>query len=571
MSSAEGRRRAQHVVRASAKRRITLTNQLGMLLSRVSPGGLERRPQVWAAAMIGGAVALVILLVRMFVPTVVGMGDNGDGFRLLCNVGLGNVRPFTAPPALAIYPGWESTSWSGLACPGADTAPFSAYYLLVAVGRLLSLPFGGGLDLRVLGMLLALVVAALVVALIRYLPGSTPFRLTVSAAMLLVVMDSSFIDLFIAADDGGVTLLAVLAAFVALLILWGGYAERVTTLDVPPRGVVAVTLAVVIAAAVVSIGPVGLAFLPGFIAGLLWVPRLRDAERARSRTLGRALPGDRRREFARKLSRRVPAILACALLLGIAAAQVGFAATRDRHDDLYSTIFLTILPVSPTPQADLEWFGLQASLESAIGQPVTSVEASAALADPAFAAVGPSQIVLFHLSHLERIVMLADRGMAALASPLLADRGNFLAERLDDEGVIEHDRRWIPVQWGSQLLYSIPLLIPASQIAGILLALALAFAHGSSVRSRSLGWATFFLFIGSALVFWAALLGDHTSLAEVLLPSTLVLWLAGPLMLACAAIRLSAGGSGSKSGSREPTPKNSRMADTTRDAAWPSP
>ena len=541
------------------------------MVSSVSPGELERRPRVWLAAFCAGVVSLVALLVRLFVPTVVGMGDAGDGFRLLCNVGLGNVRPFGADPALAIYPLWEQATWSGLACPPTDAAPFSAYYLLVTVARVLSLPFGGGLDLRVLGVLLAVIVALLIVALVRYLPGSTPFRLVVAAMVLIVLMDSSFANFFISADIEGTVLVAVLGAFVALLILWGGYADRVTTLDVPPRGVLALTLAVVIAALVISVGPVGLAFLPGFVAGLLVVPRLRDAELDRVRTPGRPVRGDRSREAVRKLNRRLPALIACLALLAVAVAQFAYAATRDSREEIYSTVFLTILPKSPTPVADLEWFGLDASSQAAIGQPSTTSAAADVFASPEFASVTSSGILFFHLTHLERIVMLADSGMAALASPLQEGRGNAMTERVDDEGVLQHDRRWIPVQWGSELLYSVPLLIPASQIAGILIALALAFAQASPLRNRSLGWATFFVLIGSSLIFWSTLLGAHTSLAESLLPSTFVLWLTGPLIVACAAVRFASSGSGAKSPDLAPKPKYSRMAEATRSAARPSP
>lgn len=566
----DGPRRARHMVRTRTQRRITLAEGVGRLMERISPGEFENRPRVWAAAIIGGVVALVILLVRLFVPSVIGMGDNGDGFRLLCGLGLGNDRPFDANPALAIYPQWSQTGWYGLACPAGDAPPFSSYYLLVGLARLLSIPFGGGLDLRVLGVLLALVVAALIVALIRYLPGATAFRLVVAGGILVLLLDSSFVDFFVSADLEGVEIVSVLAAFVALLILWGGYAERVTTIDVPPRGILALGLAVTIALLVTSTSVIGLAFLPGFVAGLLWVPRLRDAERARSRPAGRELRGDRRRAFGRAVARRVPAIVASVLLLGVAGAQVASLSTRDHTDDVYDTIFLTILPSSSTPEADLEWFGLDPGLADASGQARTSVAASRVMADAGFAEIGATRVLLFHLTHPERMVALADRGMAALASPMLENRGNFLDVRLDADGELVHDRRWIPVQWGSQVLYSVPLLIPAGQIAGVLIALALAFAQAGSVRSRSLGWATLFLLVGSALVFWATLLGPHLALAEALLPSTFVMWMSIPLVMACAAIRVTAS-PGSKSGVLDPMPKNSWIAAATRIAAPPSP
>lgn len=568
--SQPGARRAKHAEKPHA-RRVSVIDRISAILHSISPGELENRPRVWLAAILAGVVAMVLLCVRILAPGVVGMADDGDGFRLLCAIGLGNDRPFTADPLLAIWPSWEATAWHGLACPAPDAPIFSSYYVLAVLAQVLSLPFGGGLDLRILGLLLALVVAGLIVALVRYLPGSTPFRLVIAGVVLLLLMDSSFIDFFVSADIVGTELVAVLAAFVSLLILWGGYAERVTTLDVPPRGVLALGFAIALAALVITTSPlVGLAFLPGFVGGLIWVPILRDRERAKVVSTGRALRGDRGREVKRKFVRMAPALAASVLLLAIAAAQVSFDATRDKQAEVYDGIFLTILPSSPSPAADLEWFGLDAALAGASGQAGTSTAAAEVFADPAFAGIGASDVVLFNLAHLERIVSVADRGMAALASPLQAHRGNFLDVRLDAEGALVHDEHWVPVQWGSKLLYSVPLLIPASQIAGMLLALALAFAHTGSVRSRSLGWATFFLLLGSAVIFWVTLFSPHTSLSEALLPSTLVLWLTGPLLIACAALRLTTG-SGSKSEILSPTPKNPWIAATTRSAARPSP
>lgn len=526
---------------------------------------------MWLAAVIAGAVALTALLVRIFVPSVVGMADDGDGFRMLCALGLAGDRPFTADPSRAVYPLWNSAEWFGRACPPSPAAPFATQYLFVALAQAISPLFGAALDLRVLGGLLALAVALLVVALVRYLPGSTPFRLVIAAAVVVILLDSSFIDFFVSADREGVELVAVLAAFVALLILWGGYADRVTTLDIPPRGVAANLLAVGLAVLVTLTSPLlAGAFLPGFVIGLLWVPRLRDLERVRSRPVGRALPGDRRREFARKVARRAPALVACAVLVGLTGAHVAVDATRDQRAEVYDGIFLTILPSSSTPESDLEWFGLDARLAGASGAASTTTAAAEVFADAAFSEIAASDVILFTVTHPERIVALADRGMAAIASPQQAGRGNFLDVRLDDDGELLHDTRWVPVQWGSRLLYSVPLLIPAGQIAGILMSLALAFSGAGSVRSRSLGWATFFLLLGSAIIFWSTLLAPHTRLSEALLPVTLVVWLTVPLLLACAALRL-ASGAPPKSAILEPEPKNSWIAAATRIAAPPSP
>jgi len=564
MSQPELRRRAKHEQRQSTRRRIVAVERVTAAFALLGPGRSERRPRIWIAAVLGGAALTALALLRLFVPSAVGMADAGDGFRLLCSAGLANERPFTADAAGAVFPIWSPADWSGAACPEPPLWPFSPFHLLVALARLLG---GGVLDVRLLGVLLAVVLGLLTVALIRYLPGAVPFRLVVAALFGVVLLDGVFADFLVSADLDGTVLLAVLAGVVALLILWGGWADRVTTLDVPPRGIAATVLGVLLGAAALATSPALLAFLPGFVAGLVLLPWMRDAEERRSRESGRALRGDRGRELARTLASRVPSLLAALALVAVAVAQAGTSLERVRADAVYATIFGTILPSSPDPAADVEWFGLPERALEASGRWITDVQAGAVLADPAFAEIGVDDLIRFQVTHPERIVAVADRGLAAISQPVQQQRGSTMLPLGDGEPV--QDQRWTPVATSSPLLFAVPLIVPGLQFAGILVALSLAFARQHPVRSRSLGFATVFAMLAGWIHFWAVALGDQRVLSEAMLPSTLLFWLGLPLLFACAAVRLA--GPGEKSSIRAPEAKNALIAAITRPDARPSP
>ncbi len=564
MTQPEPRRRAKHEQRQGTRRRILVVERVGAVFALLGPGQAERRPRVWVAAVLGGAVMTGLALLRLFVPVPVGMADAGDGFRLLCSTGLANERPFTADAMSAVYPLWTPADWHAAACPGPDVWSLSPYYGFAALARAIG---GGVLDLRILGALLAVALGLLTAALIRYLPGAVPFRLVVAALFGVVLLDGVFADFLVSADLDGTVLLAVLAGFTALLILWGGWADRVTTLDVPPRGIVATALGVLLATAALATSPALLAFLPGFVAALVVVPWLRDAEQRRGREAGRALRGDRGRELARTLVRRVPSLTAAVALLAVGAAQAGDALDRVRTDAVYSVVFGTLLPTSPDPEADLEWFGLPESALQASGRWITDAQAGAVLADPAFAAIGADDLIRFRLTHPERIVAVSDRGLAAIAQPVQQARGTTMLPVGDGEPV--QDPRWTPVASSSPLLFAVPLLVPGLQFAGLLVALSLAFARSHPLRSRSLGFAAVFAMLAGWLHFWAVAPGDQRVLSEAMLPSTLLFWLGLPLLFACAAVRLA--GPGEKSSIRAPEAKNALIAAITRPDARPSP
>ena len=74
-----------------------------------------------AAAVVTGVVWTGIVLARLFVGGAVGMGDQGDGRRLMCQLGVRNDAPFDANPSAFLYPTYVSHNWYGEAC-SADSA-----------------------------------------------------------------------------------------------------------------------------------------------------------------------------------------------------------------------------------------------------------------------------------------------------------------------------------------------------------------------------------------------------------------------------------------------------------------
>lgn len=550
--------------------RIAVVDRISRALWWAYPGDQLTRPRVWWGVIATGVVAATLLIVRMFVPRVVGMADGGEGFDLLCSAGLADDRAFGSSGTGFIAPSWHDQTWYGETCaPSSEVPAWSVYYLYVALSRAIGALLGTGFDTRVLGTLLALSAAALLAALVRYLPGSIGFRLAVTAAVLALLADGVFTGFFISPGSTGVQLVAVLAALVALLIIWGGYADRSTALDVAPRGTVARILGALLAFATLSVSPVMLVFLPDFVVGFLMMARMREEHEHGGRIVGRQLPGDRRRQRIRRLTLSLPGLAMVGILLVAAVGQLLFLSSADRREHHYDTLFLSILPGSPTPAEDIEWFGLPPSAAEAIGQPIGSAAATQQLDSDSLAAIDEVTFLRFWVTHAVRIVAQADQGLSALARPELTDRGSYLEDSGEEPGAKE--RRWAPVVFLSDVAYAIPLLIPALQITVGLLSLALGLARNLPLRSRGFGWAVFFLLVSSAAYFWLCILGDTTRLSESLLPATLVLALTGPLGAACAMVRLAGGQAGRKSLWREPSAKNSRTPATIRSAARPSP
>ncbi len=151
--------------------------------------------------------ALGVLLVRFLVPRPIGMADNGDGWRILCQLGAKELdRPseyfvrFAYGPAPACKSEYiSSQSWIDK--------------IASEIGQLLG--SSAILNLLVLGVLGCLLVAGGIAAIVTGLRLSVRNSLIATAALLLVVADSAFFGYFASVLSEG-------AAFVGMLLLAGG-------------------------------------------------------------------------------------------------------------------------------------------------------------------------------------------------------------------------------------------------------------------------------------------------------------------------------------------------------------
>ncbi len=542
--------------RRSSLLRTQLFEAAGRGLRWVLPGDRAGTERVGRAALIAGAVAAIVTAIRLLLPIPVGIADDGAAQGILCGVSLGSDHPFSSDASTQyITTRWTDQTWYGETCPPSATiAPFSPHYALVALARLISPLFGANFDTRAFALVCAAILGVLIGLLVGLLPGRLPFRLMIATMVLLVLEDGVFADFFDSGADDGTILLGLLAAFLAFLALWRSRTVRWP--GVVGAGVVSLVVCLIDARLVV--------LAPVFVIALLW-------RSSRSDTLGTPA----RRAIGRRAVMRRPAWLAALLHRGaaivvslalVAGVTLELAAVADSPSKVYEEVFDSILPYSPDPTADLRWFGLPASLASATGQPYGSSSSSAVLQNAAFARIDSGDVLLFTLSHPERLVATSDRGLQAVTSPELGYLGSY--ERSSGRAPWAKDRR-VPVALLTlSVLHSVSLLAAGLQLIVFLLGISLAARRRKPPAIRSLGRATAFFMAMAWLLFWGTLLGDQTELARSLLPVGMITVLGIPLGLACV---LALTGGGEKSASRSPNPKNSAAAATTRAAARPSP
>ncbi|WP_409185440.1 hypothetical protein F9C11_14805 [Amycolatopsis sp. VS8301801F10] len=151
--------------------------------------------------------SLGLLLLRFLVPRPVGMADNGDGWRLLCQLG---GRQLDRPSE-----GFVRFSYGS--APPCDSAYVSSQaWLDWAAGKIGAL-FGasGVLNLLVLGVLTSVLVAAAITVTVLGLDLNRRNRLLATALLLLVMADSAFFGYFASVLSEG-------AAFLGILLICGG-------------------------------------------------------------------------------------------------------------------------------------------------------------------------------------------------------------------------------------------------------------------------------------------------------------------------------------------------------------
>jgi hypothetical protein len=362
-----------------------------------------------------GAAWGLVLLTRLFLGGAVGLADNFDGHRLLCQLGVAP-HPFPASQPLWAYltPRYDAYTWYGEACSAGGTGqPYlSTEYFPLWLAKLLTHLYGlpGALDLRMLGLVFAVGVAVAVGWTVRELPGPTWARVLIASGIGLAAVDSAIAPYFISPFSEPAALLGLLLLIPALL--------RLLSRDRFRGGDLALVAA--ITAWTIGAKTQMAALLPVVVVLML----VRPCVRTRSRL---ELPGAARP--LRALARRAPALLVCVGLVGMTAE---FEAHQSRWLNeivLYDSVFRGVLGHSSDVPADLRALHLPANFAPAAGSSILAPQSASTLPDyPQFlrhaSFVG---VVEFYASHPTRLFGVFDRGLVGMSATRPQYLGNYPA------------------------------------------------------------------------------------------------------------------------------------------------
>lgn len=456
------------------------------------PGGVcpgaPATPRLRRVAALSGILATLVMIFRLFLPGTVGMADDGSGHQLLC------------------------------AFTGSGEPVYSSQLLLLWLGKWLTPMFawGQGLDTRAVGIVCCVAFGALVAGLVAALPGRAPFRVLIAALVTLVTADGVFADFFVSPYREPAAFLGTFAIAVALLHYWNGGKRRWAS----------VLMVFLAAAFTVSAMPQMVSWLPVLALALLWLPAARGRRRAGAGARRRAGSGRRRwQSFVMPSA----AVLAVA---GVAVASLSVQPKRDAEANLYGAVFTSILPNSPDPVADLKWLGLDSSFVTAAGTTVDSV--NSAVYNRHYAQFGEQinrgKIAAFFATHPERLIGLGERGIAALLTPELSDRGSYMADSGRGPGAKE---RRVPVVLG---LYTALKAAPVALVGLHLLTLLLGFAVAAR-RKSAIGRLAVVMVLACWAQFWVVLLlGGQPEIHARIIVAGFMSALCVPLLVALGSI-----------------------------------
>ncbi|MDN3026031.1 hypothetical protein [Streptomyces sp. S.PB5] len=474
---------------------------LGRAAVRLRLVGEPDRRSVRTAAAAAGAVWTVVMLLRLLLGGVVGMGDNGDAVRLLCPLGVVSDHPWNGEPSAHVYPTWVAHDWYGETCgaQGSGEQYYSSQQLVLALAKtltpLLGLP--GALDLRAAGLLLTLAFGAIIALLVVLLPGPLWLRLAVTAGFGLIMCDSAFAGFFISPFSEPGALVGLLLLCPALLLLW-------RRPDSPVGGIVLTTVAVLFT---ITAKPQMISLLPVAVVALLWFP---SASRKGKRPVPARGSGPRLR-LGRWLAVRWPALIACVVLCGVTA---GFAATQPKRLNLlvwYDAVFVEMLPNSPDPEGDLRALGADPRLVSATNSRMT--DANSAARTPYWSDyqqnVTPAKIVLHFLKNPSRVVNMGARGVQAVSHPTLGHLGSYPPH--SGHSAYAKESRITVVTRVFDGFRAVPALIPLLWLGTITLGATLASRTWARRSARAVGRMTVCVVLALLLQFWTVVLTEGAS------------------------------------------------------------
>jgi len=389
-----------------------------MKAAAAAPPSRQMRGIIGAAL---GAFWTVFLLVRMLIPSTVGLADETDGHRYLCQRGLQAIRPDDYVNLYAhVFTTYRTHTWYGETCGtyrGDETKYASSHEAVIWLGQQLNGLFGmpGALDLRTLTIIYALVIGLAIGLTFALLPGSVLVRLLTTIGIGLVYSESVIAMYFVSPYAEP----TVWCGFALLLpaLLWYWQAPRVTW----PRLALVVGISFfTIAAKTQAIG-----YLPAILLALLWK---RQPDATDVRASGPALRA-RMSRLGVGVRARGRSLVACVLLLGAAGTYVATGGNLTVYSQLnvYEMVFTTLLPAGNDPVGDLKWMGADPALAYASGTAVNS--GNGAASDPRLLKfsqdVTQVTVLEFVATHPDRVVALTRYGLRALGHWRPAYLGNY--------------------------------------------------------------------------------------------------------------------------------------------------
>ena len=473
-----------------------------------------RRRQVAVTAAVTGLLWTTVLLVRLLAGGAVGMADQGDSRRLLCQLGVRVDAPYQADRAVHLYPTWIAHDWYGEACR-ADAAGGvyrSSELVLLAIAKqltpLLGLP--GTLDLRALGVVCAVLTGAVVAALVVALPGGLVLRTAIASLVGLLAADSAVAQWFISPYSEPAALLGLLALCPALLLLW-----RHGRTTWPTLAAVGFLAAFVLSAKTQTVG-----LLPALVLAVLWLPHH---------------PG------RSGVAARLPGLALTVLLTGLSGYFVATSPSGFAEQNVYASVFGTILPQSPDPAGDLRDLGADASLADASGtSPETPGAASQRLEYLEFREqVGTREVVAFYATHPGRLLATTRAGLRGVSQW----RQDYLGSYLPSSGQ--------PPRAIESRVHVYGSLFQGAPVAGLLLfwvgtvylGIRTARERRLLPAERGLGILAVVLAVGAFSHFWTVMLVvGFPDVYRHMVFTNLLLGLGLPLMICCVALRRRAAG-----------------------------
>lgn len=339
-------------------------------------------------------LSLGLLLVRFLVPRPVGVTDNGDGWRLLCQVGANDAgRPTTD----------ELVRFAYQHAPDCGTDPYVSTQVWFAkaaqwIGDVTGAE--SALNVLIIGVLCCVVAAAGVTAVVLGLPMRARYRLVAGALVLLLLADSAFFGYFASVLTEGPAFLGIVLMVGGLLLLSrdGGWRYA--------------GAAVTVLGALIGVNAKGqtVLILPLLAIALLL---LRPAGRAGWATW------------------LLPIGLVAVLTAGTVALQTSSRAAMGENTErvnVYNTIFNSIVDGRHDTGADLAALGLPRSYERYVGTRYWWRD-SAIMSDPDYERYADrftrANLVDYYMSHPGRTAEILHRAATDLMTARPDYQGNF--------------------------------------------------------------------------------------------------------------------------------------------------